>query len=664
MPSKEIPMNPTTRIKYLRDILDKYAHEYYVLDAPTVLDSEYDNLFHELEDLEEKYPEMSSTTSITRRVGAPLTGKLTKVTLQYPMLSLGNVFNEEELNKWLDDVGYYDPDQDVSILIEPKYDGLAVELTYIDGELAMATTRGDGEIGEDVTHTVKTIRCIPLRIEHSGRLLIRGEAHMPWKSFLEYNAHAISDGLKVLKNPRNAAAGSLRQLNPAKCAMRNLSFDAYSCVGEGVSRHKTQLESLEYLRGLGFSTNYASNYSDNPINGVMQYQDERSQLPYCIDGVVLKVNNYAQQQALGDGLRAPRWAVAYKFPALEVVTKVIDVIYQVGRTGVITPVAVLNPVNIDGVTVRRVTLHNLDEIDRLDLHINDEVIVIRAGDVIPQIVSVLEDRRDKTCVPIKEATNCPCCGEPLSFIEDQVDIYCLNTATCSAQLINTIEHFASRTAMNIVGLGPAIIEELVELELVKNIADIYDLDVDMLCLLPRTTRHGANKILDAIDNSKSVELSRFIFSLGIPLIGKGTAIRIAKHYGSLEKFLDASPVSLHEVESVGKARAEILEHSLRKGSPLREIIDKLLKSNIQVNDMEKKPTTNLLPGSYAITGTFADKSREDIVDIITRNGGSVTSSVSKSTAGVFAGNKPGSKVQKAEALGVPVYDLTKLETLH
>ena len=659
------------RIAQLRDDINHHNYRYYILDDPEITDSEYDRLLRELQDLEQQYPDLITPDSPTQRVGAAPLESFSEVKHRIPMLSLGNAFNNEEV---LDFDRRARERLDVEVIdyaVEPKLDGLAISLRYENGVLVQAGTRGDGTTGEDVTLNVRTIDTIPLRLvgdDYPQVLEVRGEIIMNKAGFEKLNRQRREQGEKEFVNPRNAAAGSLRQLDPRITAARPLSFFSYG-VGEVLGGRLEDRHSaiIKQLQGWGLRINPESKVVKG-VQGCLDYyqqiQEKRDSLPYEIDGVVFKVDSIAQQERLGFVARAPRWAIARKFPAQEEMTVVEGIDVQVGRTGALTPVARLQPVFVGGVTVSNATLHNQDEIDRLDVRVGDTVIVRRAGDVIPQIVSVVRSRRQGRPRKFKMPTHCPVCGSATERIEGEAKTFCTGGLYCEAQRKEMIKHFASRRALDIEGLGEKLVEQLVDAELVRDPADLYSLNEAQLSGLERMAEKSAQNILAALEKSKQTTLARFIYALGIHNVGETTAQTLAQHFATLEQLMTADEESLQAVPDVGP----IVAHSIVTffAQPHnREVIDKLLAAGLHWPEVEIKSEDALpLKGkTFVLTGTLTQMSRNDAKAALQALGAKVSGSVSKKTDYVVVGENPGSKATKAEQLGIEILSESELLSL-
>jgi DNA ligase (NAD+) len=668
--SKAIPVKDKKRAAELREQLNYHNYLYYVLDNPEIPDAEYDRMLRELQGLEERYPELRSADSPTQRVGGEALSAFAEVQHEVPMLSLGNVFSAEELADFdrrcregldIDEIEY---------MAEPKIDGLAISLLYEDGVLVRGATRGDGATGEDVTHNVKTIGAIPLRLTGKGipkRLEVRGEIYMPLKGFEALNQRQLENNAKTFANPRNAAAGSLRQLDSTITAERPLTMFCYGVgVMEGARPAKTHSATLEQLRGWGLRVSDEQAVVKG-VKGCETYYEQllarRDELDYEIDGIVYKVNRHDQQQTLGFVSRAPRWAIAHKFPAQEEMTKLLAIDIQVGRTGALTPVARLEPVAVGGVTVTNATLHNEDEIRRKDVRVGDVVIVRRAGDVIPEVVSSVKSKRKKGARQFKVPTKCPECGSEVVRVEGEAVARCSGGLFCPAQRKESIKHFASRRAMDIDGLGDKLVEQLVDAGMIQDVADLYTLSVEQLTTLERMGEKSATNLVAALEKSKATTLPRFIFSLGIREVGEATARNLAMHFGSLEKIIKATQEQLEEVPDVGPVVAKNIvafDHQAHN----REVIDKLIKAGVHWEDIECKPVGEqpLAGKTIVLTGALS-MPRNEVKEVLQALGAKVSGSVSKKTAYVIAGSDAGSKLAKAQELGIPVLDENAVKKL-
>jgi len=617
-------------------------------------------LLRELQALEQAHPELISDDSPTRRVGAEPLSAFGEVRHEVPMLSLDNTFDDDELGEFDRRVCERLDMESVDYVAEPKLDGLAVSLLYEDGVLKRGATRGDGSSGEDITLNVRTIQSIPLRLLGSGypqRLEVRGEVFISHEGFRKLNEHALEQGQKLFVNPRNAAAGSLRQLDPKITAQRPLEIYCYGTglveKGDLADRHS---DILQQLRTWGLRV-YPGIERVSGLQGCINYyrslEQQRSSLPFDIDGVVFKVDRLDLQQRLGFVARAPRWAIARKFPAQEELTQVLDINVQVGRTGAITPVARLAPVFVGGVTVTNATLHNEDEVRRKDVHVGDTVIIRRAGDVIPEIVSVILERRTDDAKAFVMPTSCPVCGSDIERLEGEVVARCTGGLYCEAQRKEAIKHFASRRAMDIEGLGDKLVEQLVDQELIKDIAGLYDLSVEELAGLERMGEKSAQNLVAALEKSKHTTLDRFLYALGIREVGDATARTLAREFGRLEALVDATEERLEKVRDIGPVVASHIVQFFRQAHN-REVIERLVAAGISWPDVEPAEHEPLEGNTYVLTGTLSGITRDEAKQKLQALGAKVSGSVSKKTTAVIAGEKAGSKLAKAEELGVKV----------
>ena len=651
------------RIESLREQINQHNYRYYVLDTPSVPDSEYDRLFRELQTLEAQYPDLITQDSPTQRVGAKPLGAFKQIQHEIAMLSLGNVFNISELeafNKRI--VERLAVSGEVEYSAEPKLDGLAVSIVYENGLLRQAATRGDGNIGEDITANIRTIATVPLKLmgkKVPARLEARGEVFISRQSFVEMNARAREKGEKVFANPRNAAAGSLRQLDSRITAQRPLEIYFYGVgILDGIKSPATHSELLLLLRSLGLRVNPESRVVKG-VQGCLRYYEnigkKRERLDYDIDGVVYKVNNLQAQHSLGFVSRAPRWAIAHKFAAQEEITELKAVEFQVGRTGALTPVARLQPVNVAGVMVSNATLHNMDEIQRKDVRVGDTVIVRRAGDVIPEVVGVILERRPKKTRKIKMPRQCPVCSSEVTRIEGEAAARCSGGLYCSAQRKQAIKHFASRKAMDIDGLGDKLVDQLVDESLIEHIDDLFHLKINQLENLERMGQKSAENLINALEKSKATSLGKFIYALGVREVGEATAQNLATHFGSLDRLMQADEEMLRSVQDVGPVVAEhIVTFFNQKHN--RDIISRLQKSGINWPTEETMTdSAEVLTGkTYVLTGTLSSMTRDEAKQKLQALGAKVTGSVSKNTSAVIAGENAGSKLAKAEDLGIEV----------
>ena len=647
-----------------------------MLDDPTVSDAEYDRLFRRLQEIEREHPSLVTAESPTQRVGTERLGEFLEVRHAKPMLSLDNVFNDEGLEAFDKRVRERLAAADVvteqvAYWAEPKLDGAAVSLRYEHGELVFGATRGDGTTGEDITHNVRTIRSVPLHLRGSAIppvLEVRGEIYMPKKGFEELNKRALEKGEKVFVNPRNAAAGSLRQLDPRLTAERPLEayFYAVGEVSEGAFPAREQREVVESLRALGLRTCPEARLVEG-ISGCLAYYanigKKRAKLAYEIDGVVYKVNNLRWQEELGFVSRAPRWSVAHKFPAQEETTIVRDVEFQVGRTGALTPVARLEPIFVGGVTVSNATLHNIDELQRKDVRVGDTVVVRRAGDVIPEIVKVVLGRRPSTARTVALPTHCPVCGSEVERSEGEAVARCVGGLFCAAQRKESLRHFASRRAMNIEGFGPKLIDQLVDLNIVKTPADLYSLTAEQLAELEHLGEKSAQKLMAALDKSKNTTYARFLYSLGIADVGEATALALANDIGSLDELLAADEERLQQVPDVGPVVAANIRAFFHEHHNI-EVIDKLRAAGVHwpIVDQEAKRGLPLAGKVFVITGALTGMTRDEAKARLQALGAKVAGSVSKKTDVLVVGANAGSKLSDALARGVTTWSETDLSS--
>ncbi len=651
-----------SRIEALRDSITAHNFRYYVEEDPSISDAEYDRLLRALIELEAEYPEFASVDSPSQRVGAPPSEKFDAVEHRVPMLSLANAFSDNEVAEFDQRIRQGLDLEQIAYFAEPKLDGVAIALRYEQGRLALAATRGDGRQGEDVTTNVRTIRAIPLGLRGTGwpeTLEVRGEIFMPRSGFRRLNEGLAEAGEKTFVNPRNAASGSLRQLDSAVTARRPLSFYCYGAASdEGMADSHSQR--LEQLRGWGLPvTSIARRVAG--VEGLLEYYqwlgNQRDELDFDIDGVVYKVDDLDQQRELGFVSRAPRWAIAHKFPAQEESTRLLAIEVQVGRTGALTPVARLEPVFVGGVTVTNATLHNLDEIRRKDVRPGDRVLVRRAGDVIPEVVRAIADDRDADSQPWDMPSACPACGSAVERVAEEAVFRCTGGLVCPAQRKRALEHFAGRTAMDIDGLGSKLIEQLVDADLVQSPADLYRLDLDTLAGLERMGEKSAQRLLDALESSKDVTLGRLLFALGIREVGTVTAENLARHFGTLEPLASASLDTLESVADVGPVVAGHIRAFFDEPHNLA-VIDQLEECGVRYQPVETVDREQLpLAGQvFVLTGTLEGMTRPEAKARLEALGAKVSSSVSKKTNALIAGEAAGSKLDKAKELGVDILD--------
>lgn len=661
-----------TRIDELHQLLHRYNHEYHVLDNPTVPDSEYDKLLHELISIEEQYPELKTPDSPTVRVGGAPLSQFEKINHDTPMLSLGNAFNEEDLKKF--DQRVREKVSNVRYTCELKIDGLAVSLKYVDGRFVQGLTRGDGTTGENITENLKTIHAIPLTIKEPLSIEVRGEAYMPRKSFMSLNEIKEQNGEQLFANPRNAAAGSLRQLDSKLTAKRKLDIFLYSVNDLTEIEAASQSEALNNLDELGFKTNKERETFDD-IEGVLSFinkwTEQRNELSYDIDGIVIKVDDLSQQEELGFTQKSPRWAIAYKFPAEEVLTTLKDIELSIGRTGVVTPTAILEPVKVAGTTVSRASLHNEDLIHEKDIRIGDKVIIKKAGDIIPEVVrSIAEDRNEDSEV-YHMPTHCPSCEHELVRIEGEVALRCINPK-CRAQLVEGMIHFVSRQAMNIDGLGDKIIEQLYQNDKIKDVADLYYLTAEDLLPLERMGEKKVHNLLTAIEASKEKSLEHLLFGLGVRHLGTKASRVISEQYESIDRLFEVTIDDLILIPDVGHKMAQSLV-TYMENEDIKVLIDKLKQKNVNMtykgikqSDIEGHP--DFSGKTFVLTGKMTEMARPEATKIIQSLGAKVTGSVTKNTDVVIAGEDAGSKLEKAEKLNIEVWTeedwLNKYRNIH
>lgn len=657
-------MNEKERILYLREQLHEHNYKYYVLNQPDISDQEFDFLMHELQNLEAKHPEMYDANSPTQRVGSDLNQNFTQVAHKYPMLSLANTYNEQDVADWYESLSRGLGGEPFEVCCEMKYDGLSISLTYVDGKLVSGVTRGDGVHGDDVTANVKTIRCIPLVLkegtDYPKEFEIRGEILMPWKVFEQLNAEREAAEEPLFANPRNAASGTLKSQNSKLVASRRLDAYLYYLLGD-ILPAEGHFENLQAAAQWGFKISQGMKKvsSLEEIYDFINYWDkERKNLPVATDGIVLKVNSLRQQRALGYTAKSPRWAIAYKFKAERACTRLNEVSYQVGRTGAVTPVANMDPVQLAGTIVKRATLNNEDFIRSFDLHIGDYVYVEKGGEIIPKIVGVAEEKRPKDALPVEFIKTCPECGTPLVRYEGEAAHYCPNDTGCPPQIKGRIEHFIARRAMNIDSLGPETVDEYYRRGLIHNIADLYKIQVQDINGTGNRER-SAQKIVNGIEASKKVPFERVVFALGIRFVGETSARLLARRFKTMDALQAATMQQLMDIDGVGEVIAKSVITYF--ANPVNQEIVERLRSyglQMQLSEEQIEGTSEKLSGkSIVISGVFAKHSRDEYKALIEKNGGKNVGSISGKTSFILAGENMGpSKLQKAEKLGVPLVD--------
>ncbi|MDD6915016.1 MAG: NAD-dependent DNA ligase LigA [Eubacteriales bacterium] len=662
MENKPNKKEAETRIKELKDILNKSGYEYYVLDNPTMSDFEYDRLMQELIKLEGEFPEFATADSPTQRVGGEVADGFAEVVHTVQMQSLADVFSKDELYEFDSRVRAALGDESVEYVTEMKIDGLSVSLEYENGLFTRGSTRGNGFVGEDITQNLKTIPGIPLKLNEPLPFIeVRGEVYMPEKSFLRLNEQREASGEPVFANPRNAAAGSLRQLDSRIAAERKLDifvFNLQRIEGKELSSHS---QSIEYLASLGFKViperDVYTNI-DDAYKEVLRIGESRGELAFDIDGAVVKVNSFAQREFLGSTSKTPKWAAAYKFPAEQKQTELLDIILQVGRTGAVTPNAVLEPVRIAGSTVSRATLHNIDNIKDKDIRIGDTVIIEKAGDIIPAVVGVVKEKRPANSAPFEMPKVCPICGEPLVREEGEAAVRCINP-NCSAQQLRAVIHFVSKAAMNIDGLGASIVEQLLDKKLINDCSDIYYLNFDNVISLDGFAEKSANNLIAAISESKKSGLDRVLFGLGIRMIGSRAAQILAAHFGNIDSLMSASVDELSSISEIGTKMAQSIVEYFKQDKSLY-IIERLRAAGVDLTYTSTQKGNNFDGKIFVLTGTLPTLKRNDAKKLIESYGGKVSGSVSKNTDFVVAGEEAGSKLDKALSLGIKVLSEAEL----
>lgn len=651
------------RYNELIDLINKASYEYYVLDMPTITDQEYDDYYNELISIETKYPEIKREDSPTNRVGGKVLEKFEKVTHQSPMLSFDDIFNEDEINSFDERIRKIVPSP--TYTVEPKMDGLSGSLIYEKGILKRGATRGDGVVGENITENIKTIKSIPLKLTKEIDIEVRGEIYMSKASFNKANAERSRNGEALFANPRNAAAGSVRQLDSRIAASRNLDFMAYFIPNPEAYGLKTQSDSLKFLKELGFVTNHKLNAHAHNVKEIIEHIEYlssiRESLPYEIDGVVLKVDNLNDEEKLGFTARVPRWGIAYKFPALEVLTTLKEIKFTVGRTGKITPNALFFPVHVAGSLVSKATLHNEDYAKEKDVRVGDTISIRKAGDVIPEVVEVKKERRLKELEPFKMIDKCPMCNT--SLIKKDANHYCPNNK-CPARNIEKLVHFVSRNAMNIDGFGDRIIEDFYNMGFLRKFEDFYKLETnkETLMNLEGFGEKSINNLLDAIENSKANSLERLIFALGIRYVGSKTAKILAKHFKSMDLFRNSTYEELVVIDDVGEKIAASIVSYFENEDNIKEI-DVLKNLGLNMNYLDNNSSNNLEGKTFVLTGTLPTLTRDEAKEMIEASGGNVSSSVSKKTDYIVLGENPGSKYDKGKELGITMLNEEEFKKL-
>ena len=657
-------MTPKEEIEQLRKELERHNYNYYVLNQPTVSDYEFDQMMYRLQDLEMFYPQYADANSPTQRVGSDLNQAFKSVPHKYPMLSLTNTYSEEEVKDFYERVKEGLGGEEFDVCAEMKYDGLSISLTYVDGELVQAVTRGDGIRGDDVTANVRTIKSIPLRLrEDSGypyEFEIRGEILMPWTSFEKLNEERAKREEPLFANPRNAASGTLKSQSSRVVAERGLDAYLYYLLGDEIPADSYHYENLQRASEWGFKISQGMKKCgtlEEVLEYIRYWDVERRNLPVATDGIVLKVNSLRQQRHLGYTAKSPRWAIAYKFKAERVCTRLNEVTYQVGRTGAVTPVANMNPVQLAGTVVKRASLHNADVMEELDLHIGDMVYVEKGGEIIPKVVGVDKERRQEGAEKVQFIRTCPECGAELVRFEGEAAHYCPNDSMCPPQIKGRIEHFISRKAMNIENLGPETVDDYYQRGLIRNVADLYVLDVAHICGVNRNRVKSAQKVVDGVALTRSVPFERVVFAIGIRFVGETTAKLIARHFKSMDALRNATVEQLMEVDGVGKVIAESVVKYFQDPKNV-EIVNKLESYGLQMSLSEEVlagQTDKLSGKSIVISGVFSKHSRDEYKAMIEQHGGKNVGSISKKTTFVLAGENMGpAKLEKAEKLGVQI----------
>jgi len=658
-----------TRIKYLIKTLNYHNLQYHSHDSPEITDEEYDSLYQELKNLENLYPEYLDKNSPTKRVGAKILGGFDKVKHSFPMLSLTNALTKDDFQKFYSGLQEKLGKKDISLFAEPKFDGLAVSIEYKNGNLSSAVTRGDGKVGEDVTMNIKTVKSLPLQLSGKNipkKLLLRGEIFMNKKDFERLNDQLIKNDGKPYANPRNVAAGSIRQLDPKITSERNLQIFIHGVADIDLNlndnKHSLLMKRVQNMKIQTCELNALTQSFNQACKYYQEMQEKRETLPYEIDGIVYKIDDLKLHKTLGSTAKAPRWSIAYKFQSAEKVTKLNNVIFQVGRTGVLTPVAELEPINIGGVRVSRASLHNMSEVEKKDIRIGDYVYVKRAGDVIPEVDRVCLAKRLAKNSKIKIPKNCPSCKTNVVKIENQSFYRCPNHNGCPPQINQSIIHFASRQAMNIVGLGVSIIEQLVDKKKIYNYSDLFSLTYNDLLGLDRMAEKSAGNIFESINKSKKISFDKFIYALGIKEVGATTAKILSNEFSSIQELMHARKSDLEDIKDIGPIVSENIFNFFQNKDNAK-IINKFIKFNLDLLYERKIYKEKSLDGSFVITGVFEKFTREELKEILSEKGASIINTVSKNTTALIVGKNPGSKYQKALDLNIEIIDIKKLVKL-
>lgn len=652
------------RIEELRALIRQYDAAYYGRNESLVSDKEYDDLYRELVELEKKHPQFDSPDSPTHRVGSDLTKVFPKIAHRTPMMSIDNTYSEEEVQEWVVRMQKSLPGQSLRFVGELKVDGVACSLIYENGHLVRGVTRGNGTVGDDVTPNIRTVRSVPLVVDYEGSFEVRGEIYMTFENFTSLNRTIVESGQKPMQNPRNTTAGTLKLQDSSEVARRNLSFMAHFLLSDLHS--KSHHENLQLLRKLGFPVVVHSGVLHSPeevIAYCKDWESKRHELPFPVDGVVVKVDSFAQQKTLGSTAKSPRWVIAYKYQPEQAVTEVENIEANVGRTGVVTPIARLRPVFLAGTTIKNATLHNYDEIDRLGVRVHDQVEIEKGGEIIPKVIRVLKEKRPAHSLPFRPPKECPSCGSPLARLEDEVALRCLNRS-CPAQIFASLEHFVSRSAMDIRGIGPAHLKQLLEHGMISDVADLYEITVDKLVSLERMAQKSAQNVVSAIEKSKGNPLDKLIHGLGIRMVGAKAARDLA---AAVEDISDLYEMKVGDIEMIGgfgPAMAESVRLFFDREEN-RVMIERLRAHGVNVKGLKGKLKQGgkFAGQTFVLTGALEKYTREEASELILREGGKVSSSVSRRTAYVLAGSEAGSKLDKANALGVKVIDEAEFERM-